>query len=159
MWSVQLAVSSFHDHVCLVLFPLSNVQKTCSSQHRHWSLQSRVPGYLSGLCIFSTFRMVPYEQQTTTDSSSEDKKKKGFQSYFCVYTSITSQFIMDFLMQHTKGFLSIKAQSNFFIKGFYWCPFSPSPYHSLGYFLPLPSCTSHQSTALRNFLLLSHLLR
>lgn len=146
MWSVQLAVSSFHDHVCLVLFQLSNVQKTCSSQHRHWSLQSRVPGcYLSGLYIFFTFTVVPYEQQTTTDSSSEDEKKRLSVLFLCLHLchlSFFNLFIMDFLMQHTKGFLLIKAQSDFFVKGFSWCPFAPSPYHSLEYFLPLPSCTS-----------------
>lgn len=93
MWSVQLAVSSFHDHVCLVLFQLSKVQKTCSSQHRHWSLQSRVPGcYLSGLYIFFTFTVVPYEQQTTTDSSSEDEKKKAF-SLISVSTPLSPQFL------------------------------------------------------------------
>ena len=124
--------------------------------------QSRVPGcYLPGLYIFCTLRMVAYEQQTTTDSSSEGPQKKGFSLLsVCVYSSITSLFLQ--LVHNglchaafSEFFWLGLTQTNLFLEGFYRCPFAPSPYHSLDYSLPLPSCTFHRSTALKNFLLTS----
>lgn len=88
-WSVQLALSSFHDHICLVLFPSSDLQKICSSQHRHWSLQSRVPGcYLSAFSPLGRCHMNSKQLTAVV----KIKKKKAF-SLISESTSITSLFL------------------------------------------------------------------
>lgn len=107
-------------------------------------------GFLAVTCLayisFSPLRWCHMNSKQQLIAAVKTKKKKAF-SLISVSTPLSPHsffnlFIMDFVMQHTKGFLLIKAQSDFFVKGFSWCPFAPSPYHSLEYFLPLPSCTS-----------------